>query len=269
MTGVRMKHVSTLVAGCVCCIAFPAYAGAVCEVASGPGTAALVELYTSEGCSSCPPADRQLSELGKLQGGAGNGVALVLLGLHVGYWDQIGWKDVFAQKAFETRQARLATGGKGGFVYTPQFFVNGKELRQWRNGLSDAIRQANLTPAQAGITLKWRQGPGNTLQVEANGTAMEAGGERALFVAISESGLVTKVLRGENSNVTLKHDDTVRDWAAPVKLVNGSARLERQLVIPPDWKPQNLRAVAFVQDLSTGAVLQAVSTASCEQPGKS
>ena len=264
-----MKHVSALVAGCICCVALPARAGTGCEVASGPGTAALIELYTSEGCSSCPPADRQLSDLGKLQGKAGNGVALVPLGLHVGYWDQIGWKDVFAQKAFETRQAQLANGGKGGFVYTPQFFVNGKELRNWRGGLSDAIHRANQTPAQARVTLKWRQGPGNTLQVEANGTAAETGGERALFVAISESGLVTKVLRGENSNATLKHDDTVRDWAPPVKLVNGRARLERQMNIPPDWKPQNLNVVAFIQDLSTGAVLQSVSTASCEQAGKS
>jgi hypothetical protein len=264
-----MKHVSSFVAGCVFCVAFPAYAGPACEVASGPGTAALVELYTSEGCSSCPPADRQLGELGKLQGKAGNGAAIVPLGLHVGYWDQIGWKDVFAQKAFETRQARLAASARGGFVYTPQFFVNGKELRQWRTGLYGVIREANLTPAQAKITLKWTEAPGNTVQVDAHGTAMEAGGERALFVAITESGLVTKVLRGENSNVTLTHDDTVRDWASPVTLANGSARLQRQLVIPPDWKLQNLHAVAFVQDLSTGAVLQAVSTASCARPGTS
>ena len=264
-----MNRSSAIVAACACCAAFPAQAGAPCEVSSGPGTAALVELYTSEGCSSCPPADRQLSELGKLQSRPGTSLVAIPLGLHVGYWDQIGWKDMFAQKAFETRQARLAAAGKGGFVYTPQFFVNGKELRQWSNALPDAIRKVNGTPAQAAVTLKWTEGPGNTVQLEASGTAMDAAGERALFVAISESRLVTKVLRGENSNVTLKHDDTVRDWAAPVKLVDGSARVERQVSIPPDWKLQNLRAVAFVQDLSTGAVLQAVSTASCEQPGKS
>lgn len=267
-----MNRFSKILAGCACCAALPAFAGLRCEVASGPGTAALVELYTSEGCSSCPPADRrlsQLNELGRLQPKAGTDLVAIPLGLHVGYWDQIGWKDIFAQKAFETRQAGLAAGSKGGFVYTPQFFVNGRELRQWQQALPDAIRKANLTPAQARITLKWTEGPGNTMQLEANGAAMEPGGERALFVAISESQLVTKVLRGENSNVTLRHDDTVRDWSGPVKLVNGSARLERQLSIPSDWKPQNLRVVAFVQDLSTGAVLQAVSTASCEQTGKS
>jgi hypothetical protein len=264
-----MKTLTRLVAACACCSALPAYAGASCEVSSGPGTAALVELYTSEGCSSCPPADRQLSELGKLARTAGPDLVAIPLGLHVGYWDQIGWKDVFAQKIFETRQARLAAAGKGGFVYTPQFFVNGRELREWNRALPDAIHKANLTPAQARITLKWTEGPDNTVRVEADGTAMTAGGDRALFVAISESELVTKVLRGENSNVTLRHDDTVRDWAAPVRLVNGSARLERELMLAPDWKPQNLRAVAFVQDLSSGAVLQAVSTAPCGQPGKS
>jgi hypothetical protein len=258
-----------IVASGICCVAFPAHAGARCEVSSGPGTAALVELYTSEGCSSCPPADRQLSELGKLQRQAGVDLVAIPLGLHVGYWDQIGWKDMFAQKAFETRQARLAGGARGGFVYTPQFFVNGRELRQWHNALPDAIRKANQAPAQASITLAWTEGPGNTVQLEASSAAVSPGGERALFVAVSESQLVTRVLRGENSNVTLRHDDTVRDWSAPVALVNGKAQLARQISIAPDWKIQNLRAVAFVQDLGTGAVLQAVSTASCAPHGKS
>jgi len=262
-----MKTLSKIVAGFACCAAFPAYAGLRCEVGSGPGTAALVELYTSEGCSSCPPADRQLSELGNLQRKAGVDLVAIPLGLHVGYWDQIGWKDIYAQKAFETRQAMLAGRAKGGFAYTPQFFVNGRELRQWRLTLPDVIRKANLTPALARITLKRTDGPGNTLQIEANGTSMEPVGELALFLAVSESELVTKVLRGENSNVTLRHDETVRDWASPVKLVNGSARLERQLDIAPDWKLQNLRVVAFVQNLATGAVLQAVSIAPCAQPG--
>lgn len=263
-----MNRVLAIVAGCACCAAFSAYAAAGCEVASGAGTAALVELYTSEGCSSCPPADRQLSELGKLAT-AGTNVVAIPLGLHVGYWDRIGWTDVFAQKAFEARQVRLAGAAKGGFVYTPQFFVNGRELRNWRNALPEAIRTANQVPAQASITLKWMDGPGNTVRLEAHGSALKPGGEHALFVAISESQLVTKVLRGENSNVTLRHDDTVRDWSGPARMVNGAARIERQLTVPPDWKTQNLRAVAFVQDLSTGAVLQAVSTASCERQGKS
>ena len=263
-----MNRVLAIVAGCASCVAMSAFAAAGCDVVSGANTAALVELYTSEGCSSCPPADRQLSELGKLAG-AGTDVVAVPLGLHVGYWDRIGWTDVFAQKAFETRQVQLAAGAKGGFVYTPQFFVNGRELRNWRGALPEAIRAANRMPAQASITLKWKHGPGNTVQLEAHGNALKPGGDHALFVAISESQLVTKVLRGENSNVTLRHDDTVRDWAGPVKLMNGAARVERQLSVPPDWKMQNLRAVAFVQDLTTGAVLQAVSTASCEQQGKS
>lgn len=264
-----MNRVKAIIAGCACCVAFPAHASARCEVSSGPGTAALVELYTSEGCSSCPPADRELSALGALARTSGANLVAIPLGLHVGYWDQIGWKDVYAQKAFETRQRQLVGGVRGGFVYTPQFFVNGKELRAWRDTLPEAIRKLNRAPAQAGITLTWADGPGNTVQIEATGTAAAPGGDRALFIAVSESQLVTHVLRGENSNVTLKHDDTVRDWPAPVKLVDGKARLERQLSIPPDWKRENLRAVAFVQDLSSGAVLQAVSTASCERRGAS
>ena len=73
------------------------------------------------------------------------------------------------------------------------------------------------------------------------------------------------MLRGENSNATLTHDDTVRDWSGPVKLLHGHAQLQRQFTVPDGWKMQDLRAVAFVQDMQTGAVLQAVSMASCHQ----
>lgn len=257
-----MNRAALITVAYACCAALPAHAGS-CEVASGPGTAALVELYTSEGCSSCPPADRALQQLRR---SAGVDSVVIPLGLHVGYWDQIGWKDVFAQKPFEARQALLvARGRSGGFVYTPQFFVGGKELRTWRNALPDAIRKINVRPAQASITLKWTEGPGRTVVLEASGAGQEGSDDSALYVAVSESQLVSHVLRGENSNTTLTHDDTVRDWSGPVKLLHGHAQLQRQFTVPDDWKLQHLRAVAFVQDMRSGAVLQAVSTASCYQ----
>ena len=94
---------------------------AACELASGQKTAALVELYTSEGCSSCPPADRQMS---RLQDGLDAGAAAVPLALHVGYWDYLGWKDPYAQPAFAERQERLVHANGQRTLYTPQFFVN-------------------------------------------------------------------------------------------------------------------------------------------------
>src|SRR6266849_5789491 len=94
-----------------------------CAAQSGPNTAALVELYTSEGCSSCPPADRQLS---RLREALDPTAVVVPLSLHVDYWDYIGWKDPFAQGEFAKRQTWLAHANQQGFVYTPHFFVGGR-----------------------------------------------------------------------------------------------------------------------------------------------
>src|SRR5229473_3943230 len=96
----------------------PTVSFAACDVKSGPKAAALVELYTSEGCSSCPPADRQLS---RLREALDPTAVVVPLSLHVDYWDYIGWKDPFARGEFAKRQTWLAHANQQGFVYTPHF----------------------------------------------------------------------------------------------------------------------------------------------------
>ncbi len=249
-------------ASCAFFIAPSSYAGNACEVKSGATTAALVELYTSEGCSSCPPADKQLSRL--RQQSDANAV-IVPLALHVSYWDAIGWQDVFAQKAFDARQRQLLTNRKNRVVYTPQFFVNGTELRGWQNNLPKQIRQINAQLAPLTITLKSNALADNRITVNADVTAHDAKTSGALYLAISESALTSRVLRGENSGVTLTHDDTVRLWFGPVPLVQGSGRLQQDVNIPVGWKRDQLQAVAFVQDQASGNVLQAVSTAQCKQ----
>jgi hypothetical protein len=257
-----MKRIALTISGVAFFLAAPCYASQACQVESGPATAALIELYTSEGCSSCPPADKELS---KLHINSGTNPLVIPVALHVTYWDYIGWKDRFAQNIFDDRQRLLAAFEKSRLVYTPEFFVNGKELRYWSSGLSDAIRKINAKPAEANIQLKWSKAAGNTLQLDATATARNPGANQALFLAISESKLMSKVLRGENSNTTLTHDDTVRMWFAPMKLSNGSARLHQELKLPADWDWSNLRAVAFVQNQEDGTVLQAVSIGQCEQ----
>jgi hypothetical protein len=99
---------------------------AACERSSPTHTVALVELYTSEGCNSCPPADRWLSSLLSRHGST----RVVPLSLHVDYWDYIGWSDPFAQAQFSERQRRLAGGAT---IYTPEVFVSARELRGWRD----------------------------------------------------------------------------------------------------------------------------------------
>jgi hypothetical protein len=246
-----MKPLLALFAGIACLGLALSSAAHACEVRSGAGTAALVELYTSEGCSSCPPADAALSRLR-------TGKDVIPLALHVTYWDNIGRKDAFAQKAFDVRQAMLAAKEKA--VYTPQFFVNGAPLGHRPRDLAAAIRDAQRAPAQAQVTLNWT-GQGDRVSLEARASAK--GEHAALYLAVSESGLETRVLRGENGGATLRHDDTVRVLYGPVPLAHGLALLRTQLRIPAEWRARQLNAVAFVQDAGTGAVLQAVSTAAC------
>lgn len=251
------------------CIAFlfslaaASYAGQACEVKSGAATAALVELYTSEGCSSCPPADHALGELRRQ---AGPGAVLVPLALHVSYWNQIGWVDAYAQKSFDARQSQLLEHASHQVVYTPQFFVNGSELRGWDAALPAAIRKANAIPAPLTIALKSTPSGSGALLLDASAAAPDPRLAGALYLAVSESGLVTQVLRGENGGATLKHDDTVRLLLGPLALEHGKARLTKTLELPAGWRREHLQAVAFVQQAAGPAILQAVSTAQCAAP---
>ncbi len=256
-----MKPIAVAVSGFVLCFATPSFGQNNCRAESGPGTAALVELYTSEGCSSCPPADRELSQLRRA---AGRNAVIIPLSLHVTYWDQIGWKDGFAQKEFDLRQKLLANHGKSRVIYTPQFFMNGMELRHWRGQFPAAIRKINEKPAGASISLTWTRASGNTVQLEAVATGRDPQARQVLYLAVSESRLVSKVLRGENGGATLMHDDTVRAWFTPVRLIRGRAQLHQAMRIPGNWNQQNLQAVAFVQNLDDGIVQQAVSIGQCD-----
>lgn len=240
--------------------ALPLTAFAACDARSGQNTAALVELYTSEGCSSCPPADQQLSRLRQTLDPAAEAVPLAL---HVGYWDYIGWKDPYAQDGFGERQSWLVRTNQQKTVYTPQFFVGGTELRAWRGGLRDSVRQLNARPAAATIRVRGSIAPSGVLALEAEATARAGSEHAALYLALAESGLVSKVTRGENGGVTLAHDHVVRVWIGPVRLSDGTARVQRDITLPAAWKRARLELVAFVQDESTGGVLQALSAQQC------
>lgn len=251
---------ASMIAGLLIVTLSSAHAGGACQVESGSTTAALVELYTSEGCSSCPPADEALRAVRRSVGPHG---VVVPLALHVSYWDQIGWKDVFAQKTFDARQSTMVATSGGKVVYTPQFFVNGRELRTWSHGLPGAIAAVNSTPSKVRIKLKTSQSTPGTILLEATADDGPTSGRYGMFVALSESELVSHVTRGENSGATLRHDDTVRSWIGPLALASGTGHIKQEIPIPPGWNPQHLQAVAFVQDLDKGNVLQAVSTTQC------
>src|SRR2546430_7591383 len=121
-----------------------------CSALSGERTTALVELYTSEGCSSCPPADRWLSCLGKTH----RPEVVVPLALHVDYWDYIGWKDPYAKREFSQRQRRLSQLQRLALVYTPQVLLEGMDFRSWGQPEFDReLARINAQPARARLEL--------------------------------------------------------------------------------------------------------------------
>jgi len=241
--------------------------GAQCTAASGPNTAALVELYTSEGCSSCPPADRWLSSLGD----SGKVPARVVpLALHVDYWDYIGWKDPYAKREFSLRQRKLSQLQRMALVYTPQVLLQGRDFRGWGTPAFDAaVAKITAQPARAQISLLVRQGAGRTLEVEAGATLLDASqqADAALYLAAYESRLASKVTAGENRGRTLAHDYVVLEWQGPIAFGAGARLSERrELALLPRAAPASSGVVAFVQNRRTTEVLQALLLPGCSAP---
>jgi hypothetical protein len=224
-----------------------AAAAAACNVASPAHTVALVELYTSQGCSSCPPADRWLSKLQPSD-------RVVPLALHVGYWDYIGWKDPFARREFNLRQRWLGSLNGNRTVYTPGVFVQGRETPRWYDvrGFDAAINAINAQPARARIELAARIDHG---QIEARANASAADAQQPQVVlALVQSGNVTRVGAGENRGETLTNDHVVTQWSAP----RPPGAIEQRWPAP-DVPAERLRVVALVQDAASGQLLQAVA----------
>jgi hypothetical protein len=234
---------------------------AACETNSGPNTAALIELYTSEGCSSCPPADRQLTRLPQVLDPTAQ---VVPLALHVGYWDSLGWVDPYAQDRFAQRQTWLVQLNGHRTVYTPQFFVGGNEIQASHGSLREAVRQLNTMPAAATIRLQSALSVDGILTLDVKATTQKTHDHpTAVHLAIAENGVLSKVTAGENRNATLRHDHLVREWIGPIRLHSNTARARREIMLPATWRQDSLEIIAFVQDEHTGAVLQALHAGLC------
>jgi hypothetical protein len=226
-----------------------------CSKQSPNHTIPLLELYTSEGCSSCPPADHAVSALQK----AASEDKVVPLALHVDYWDYIGWTDRFAKPGFAQRQHWLTDLTGSRVVYTPELFVAGHEVRDWSSILADRMTEINGKAPQANIGIRLGALSGSTLPVEIT-TRAPLGSK--LYVALYENGLSSNVKSGENSGVTLKHDFVVRDWQGPITLRAASSNATRMLNVPAAAVTKQLGVAAFVQD-NSGDVLQALALPLC------
>ncbi len=240
----------------------PALAATTCTAASGPQTVPLVELFTSEGCDSCPPADRWLSAqfpVARADGGA------TVLAFHVDYWDRLGWKDRFATPQFTQRQyaAMRATGAT--FVYTPQVLVQGRDAQWQRGGASELLAAARKRAPRAEIGLEASAADAGKHSLRAR-VALPDGASRknaTLWLAYADSGLVSDVKAGENRGVRLAHDHVVRALLGPFA-ADGKAEIVANVVIPRPFEAGRAAAfVAVVQDAKTGDVLQTLSLPVC------
>lgn len=237
---------------------------ATCRAVSGAHAAALVELYTSQGCSSCPPAERWL---GALNGGR----RVVALALHVDYWDHLGWKDLYAQRAFAQRQRRLARAAGVTFVYTPQVLLQGRNFRDWATAAFErAVARINATPARA--TLRLELGPvrGGAAEVLVRAELVGRGrrpGAAALYLATYQSGLSDWIRAGENRGRHLRESYVLREWFGPIGFAGAAQlRVQRRVAVPPGARPGRWGVAAFVQGLRDARVLQALELPACPPP---
>lgn len=227
-----------------------AQGAASCQAQSGPTIAPVLELYTSEGCSSCPPADQWLSTLkDKAPAGA------VIEAFHVGYWDYIGWVDRFATPAHTSRQRQVAGWNNLRSIYTPQAVLNGADWKAWGRGLP-----APAEPAQASIRLR-QLAPD---QFEATVTPAAGAPQRwSAYWTLTEHGHTSKVKAGENAGATLAHDFVVRQYtpAGDYPATTGQPQtLKFRSLAPTPGHARQVNLVVF--DPATGKTVQAV-TAGC------
>jgi len=225
-----------------------ASAAGSCQAVSGKTVAPVVELYTSEGCSSCPPADRWLSRI------KGDPQA-VALAFHVDYWDRLGWKDRFASAAWTERQAAQQRVNGARFSYTPQVVVDGRDRTDWP---SIAVPLASGKAAPVTIALV-RAGDRVTARVN---TEAPAASRLAGYWAVTEQGHATTVKAGENSGATLHHDFVVRAWQPVAAWRPGAEPETLTYTVPASADPRQPRLVNFVVvDADSGKPLQALKLA--------
>jgi hypothetical protein len=222
----------------------------------------LVELFTSEGCSSCPPADVLLS---RLVTQPIPGAQVIALGLHVDYWDDLGWKDPASMRQATARQSAYARAlGNGDRIYTPQLVIDGRDEMIGTDAAAAqrAIAKALKQP-RARVTLAVDI-DGDALIARANVTDLPAEAMKDsvdAVLAVTEDGVTNVVKRGENSGRTLHHDAVVRALV-PMGSVRGAGELSQRATLEPQWRRERLHAVIFLQGRKSwriwGAAIAAV-----------
>ncbi|MET8360876.1 DUF1223 domain-containing protein [Micromonospora sp. NPDC005171] len=210
---------------------------------STDGGFAVVEMFTSQGCNSCPPAEELLSEIERDARARRQNV--FALGFHVDYWDDLGWPDQFADAAYTARQEAYARAFGTRGLYTPQMVVNGSVefVGSDRRRAAGAIMSAMASTATTALALSIANRSADRVIVDYRA---ERPPERAvLHVAVVERDLTSDIARGENAGRTLRQDNVVRAFRS-VGLDADRGQVE--LVTPPDLDPRNASVVGYVQE---------------------
>jgi hypothetical protein len=214
-------------------------ASPACFARSGELQTPVIELYTSEGCSSCPPADQWLSSL--------KGKAVVAQAFHVSYWDYIGWVDRFASAANNARQRELAAANRLRGIYTPQLVRNGRDSRDYAGAAKPGAVASVQIEMQSSVAMN---------QFEARIEPQAAVKQWAAYWTVTEDGHQSRATSGENAGVTLKHDYVVRQYV-PVGQYEGVKSLRFTALAAQAPYPRRVNLVVF--DPRTLEPLQALS----------
>jgi hypothetical protein len=217
----------------------------------------IVELFTSEGCSSCPSADRLLARLEQNQ--PVPGAQVIAIEEHVDYWNQLGWTDPFSSPQYRARQNDYAVAFHASDIFTPQMVVNGQTAFVGSD-MNRAYREIGAAVQAATTLIDLGAGPNSRdpdlldLSVQVTNSKSTKWRDSNVYLAVTENGLMTFVPRGENSGRTLRHSSVVRSFGVIGRVkpqgANGG-QLVSTLRLPREWKRENLRAVVFVQERDT------------------
>jgi hypothetical protein len=190
-----------------------------------------------------------------------------VLGLHVDYWNGLGWTDPFSRPAFAQRQREAALRSRRAIIYTPQVVLDGKDLPAWNDAVRFASSVADINDVPAAVDIRAAATlNGATLHIDGELHALEGvkPDGAAVWIAVYENHLVTRVAGGENGGRTLEHDYVVRALLGPISFGEGGvAKLDQGLSVDATWNRGSLGVAIFAQAPASGSVLQAISASNC------
>lgn len=218
---------------------------------SGEVQVHLLELYSSQGCSSCPPADRWLNDL-KNNGGLWKN--FIPVAFHVDYWDYLGWKDPYSQSTFSNRQRLIAASWKNGSVYTPGVVLDGKEWRNWGN-----ISELNVSAKVVGVLTATHEDGTFNFSVEYAPSKNLKFSKWVLHGALMGNNIKTQILSGENGGKQLEHEFVALDFKQVIMdKMRETYIASINFSSPLKQNAKSLSAVFWVSEENTSAPIQAV-----------